>query len=284
MNSSLGAWKAWSAHWPEYLIEGWALGCFMLSAAAFGVLLEWPGSPVRAALPDASTRRALAGMAMGATAIALIHSPWGKRSGAHMNPAVTLAFALLGRVRPADAVGYVAAQFAGGIAGVLLAVLLFGAAFTSPPVAYVQTLPMPTPHGVATALVAEALISFGLLGTVLVLSGRPRTAPFAGWAAGVLVALYITFEAPLSGMSMNPARTVASAWPAGSFEALWVYFVGPCAGMAAAAAAWQVLQPGGGCAKVLHPAGVRCIHCGHASLPATPHSAAAPLPLASERP
>jgi aquaporin Z len=275
--------RTWAAHWPEYLIEAWALGTFMLSAAAFGVLLEWPGSPVRAALADADLRRALGGLAMGATAIALIHSAWGRRSGAHMNPAVTLAFALLGRVRPADAAGYVVAQFAGGLAGVLLAAAAFGSAFTDSPVAYVQTLPAPGAHGVAVALVAETLISGGLLATVLVLSGRAATAAYAGHAAGLLVALYIAFEAPLSGMSMNPARTVASALPAGRLDTLWIYFVGPCAGMAAAAAAWQLLQPRGGCAKLVHTDDVRCIHCGHEPGTAAPDAIVTPTPLASDR-
>lgn len=284
MSRAIAAWRTWAGHWPEYLIEAWALGTFMLSAATFGVLLEWPHSPVHAAVPDADVRRALAGLAMGATAIALIHSPWGKRSGAHMNPAVTLAFALLGRVRGTDAVGYVVAQFAGGLAGVLLAAAIFGEAFTTAPVAYVQTLPAAGAHGVATALVAETLISFGLLAAVLHLSGRPSTAPFAGYAAGALVALYITFEAPVSGMSMNPARTVASAWPAGQYDSLWLYFVGPCAGMALAAAAWQLLQPRGGCAKVLHPEHVRCIHCGHEPANHTPGRDAVASLLASERP
>ena len=70
-------------HWPEYLIEAFLLGAFMVSALGFTVLLEHPGSPVRAALPDALVRRALMGCAMGATAISLVYSPLGQRSGAH---------------------------------------------------------------------------------------------------------------------------------------------------------------------------------------------------------
>mgnify|MGYP003465459333 CR=1 FL=1 len=100
-------------HWPEYLIEGWALGVFMISAGVFATLLESPDSPVHAAIHSDVLRRVLIGVAMGLTAIGLIYSPWGKRSGAHMNPAVTLAFLRLGRVRRWDAVFYVAAQFVG---------------------------------------------------------------------------------------------------------------------------------------------------------------------------
>src|SRR6266487_3669549 len=107
-------------HWPEYLIEAWALGTFMVSAALFTALLEYPGSPVHQLIPNGSERRALIGLAMGLTAIALIYSPWGKQSGAHMNPATTLTFLRLGKVTGWDATGYIAAQFIGGVCGVLL--------------------------------------------------------------------------------------------------------------------------------------------------------------------
>ena len=129
------------AHWPEYLIEAWALGTFMVSAGVVGVLLGYPGSPLHQALPDPTVRRVLAGMAMGLTAIALIYSRWGQRSGAHMNPAVTLSFLRLGKVRRWDALFYIVAQFAGGVLGVLLVAALCRAAFTEPPVAYVATRP-----------------------------------------------------------------------------------------------------------------------------------------------
>ena len=108
------------SHWREYLIEAWALGMFMLSAACVSVLLDGPGSPGRILLPDPAIRRALAGLAMGVTAVLLIRSPWGRQSGAHMNPAVTLGFWMLGKVRTVDALGYAVGQFMGGLVGVPL--------------------------------------------------------------------------------------------------------------------------------------------------------------------
>ena len=110
-------------HWPEYLIEAWALGAFMVSAALVTALLEHPSSPVHQLLPNGNARRALIGLAMGLTAIGLIYSPWGQQSGAHMNPATTLTFLRLGKVQPWDAVFYISAQFIGGLCGVLLAKL-----------------------------------------------------------------------------------------------------------------------------------------------------------------
>src|SRR5947209_839526 len=98
------------SHWPEYLMEAAELGLFMISACAFSALLFHPASPVVAAIPSAFTRRMLVGCAMGLTAISIVYSPFGKRSGAHCNPSVTLAFLRLGRVAPWDAVFYVIAQ------------------------------------------------------------------------------------------------------------------------------------------------------------------------------
>jgi len=120
-------------------MESLGLGLFMLSAGLFGTLFEYPASPVHQALPGAFVRRALMGLAMGLTAIGLIYSPWGKRSGAHINPAVTLTFLRLGRVRGRDAAAYVAAQFLGGVAGTLLVTGLLGRAFVEQPVAAVVT-------------------------------------------------------------------------------------------------------------------------------------------------
>lgn len=94
---------ALTQHWPEYLMEAAELGLFMISAGALGVLLEYPGSPVHQALPSPALRRVLMGLAMGATAIAIIYSPLGKQSGAHFNPSVTLTFFRLGKVRGWDA-------------------------------------------------------------------------------------------------------------------------------------------------------------------------------------
>ena len=104
-----------SAHWPEYLIEAGALAAFMLSASVFAVLLEHPASWLHQSIESGVARRVLMGLAMGGTAVAIIVSRWGQRSGAHMNPAVTLAFTSLGKVAPVDAAFYILAQVVGGI-------------------------------------------------------------------------------------------------------------------------------------------------------------------------
>jgi aquaporin Z len=254
-----GASLALETHWPEYLIEGVALGAFMISACLVTALLEHPASPVRQALPDPVLRRVLAGIAMGLTAVAIICSPWGKRSGAHMNPALTLTFLTLGKVAPWDAVFYMLAQFAGGLAGVLASAAILGPWIRHASVNYAITVP--GSRGPWTAFWAECAISFLLMTTVLAVSNSARTARFTPWVAGFLVASFISVEAPLSGMSMNPARTVASAWPAGNWTALWVYFLAPPAAMLFAGYVYRLRRGAHRvfCAKLHHHNDERCI-------------------------
>ena len=251
------------SHWPEYLMEGAELGAFMMSACAFGVLLEHPGSPVRAAISSGELRRTAMGIAMGLTATAIAYSPLGKRSGAHFNPCVTLTFFRLGKVAPIDAFFYVFAQFAGGIAGVAIAALALGGALGDPAVRYVVTVP--GPHGLGAAFAAETAISFLLMSIVLTVSNTPRLSRFTGIACGLLVASYIRFEAPLSGMSMNPARTIGSALTAFEWRGLWVYFVAPLLGMLGAAELYLFLfgESGVFCAKLDHASDVPCLFCAY---------------------
>src|SRR5712691_6184924 len=128
-------------HWPEYLIEAWALGTFMVSAALVTAVLEHPSSPVHQLLPNGNARRAMIGLAMGLTAIGLIYSPWGQRSGAHMNPATTLTFLRLRKIQPWDAAFYIGAQFLGGLCGVVISRLLLGQVIAHPTVGYAVTVP-----------------------------------------------------------------------------------------------------------------------------------------------
>ncbi len=251
-------------HWPEYFMEAAGLGIFMVSACVFGTILEYPTSPIRQAIADPFLRRILMGLAMGLTAIAIIYSPWGKQSGAHINPSITLTFLRLGKVEPWDAVFYILAQFAGGLAGVLIALAALGRWLADPSVNYVATVP--GPEGTAVAFLSELVISFILISVVLIATNTQNLARFTGLFAGILVATYISIEAPLSGMSMNPARTFGSALPAQVWTALWVYFTAPPLGMLFAAEVYLRLKGAHQvfCAKLHHQNNKRCIfRCGY---------------------
>ena len=259
--------QALRTHWPEYLMEAAALGLFMISACTFSVLLDHPAAALHHAIPSALARRALGGLAMGLTAIALICSPWGQRSGAHMNPSVTLGFLSLGKIERWDAVFYILAQFAGGVAGVRFANAFVGSELRDSSVNYVAT--KPGSAGVPVAFAAELLISFVMMAAVLIASNSKRWSRFTPFLAGALVAAYITIEAPFSGMSMNPARTFGSALSGQQWTALWIYFTAPLLGMFGAA---QLFRSKRGihrvfCAKLHHHNDKRCIfRCNYGEL------------------
>jgi aquaporin Z len=245
-------------------MEAAGLGLFMMSAGGFAIVLYHPASPMAQTLADPLLSRLLMGSAMGLTAVGLIYSPWGKQSGAHFNPAVTLAFFRLGKIAGPDAFFYVVAQFAGGVAGVLVVALISRGRVADPPVNYVVTVPGIA--GTPAAFLAEIAISMALMAVVLAVSNRPPLAPFTGVFAGALVAAYITFESPISGTSMNPARSFASALPANLWTAFWIYLTAPLIGMLLAAELRLRLSPRPVlCAKLHHANSRRCIfRCGYA--------------------
>jgi len=235
---------------------------FMVSACMFGALYEFPRSPVHQAVMSGFLRRVLMGISMGLTAVAIIYSPWGKQSGAHINPSVTFTFFRLGKIKGWDTLFYIAAQLIGAALGVFLVAFFVGRELADPAVRYVVTVP--GPNGPWVALLCEFMIAFGLMTTVLYFSNHHRLDRYTGLFAGLLVATYITLEAPFSGMSMNPARTLGSALPPMIWDGLWVYLTAPPLGMLAAAEIylWGKGKQGVKCCKLHHNSDKRCIFCG----------------------
>ena len=224
-------------------------------------------SLLRRELANPLLRRFLMGLAMGGTAIAIIYSPWGKQSGAHLNPSVTLTFLRLGKVEPWDAWFYIVAQFLGGTLGVVLSTVVWGKAIADENVRYAVTVP--GGNGTGVAFVAELGISFLMMIMVLNISNSARIARFTGVVAGALVATYITIESPLSGMSMSPARSFASAAPGRLWNSLWIYFTAPPLGMMLAAQVYLWLRGKHAvfCAKLHHDNDKRCIfRCNYQAL------------------
>ena len=155
-----------SPDWPAYLMEAGGLAVFMLVAGSLTTLFEHPASPVRQAIGSELLRHALVGLGMGVVIAALTYAPTGKRSGAHINPAVTWAFLQQGKISGRNALFYTLAQFAGGLAAPALLLAVLGDAFSHPDVRYAATLP--GPQGQLVAFVAEFAITFVLMLTVLV--------------------------------------------------------------------------------------------------------------------
>ncbi len=261
---------ALKGHWPEYLMEAAGLACFVAVASTATTLLEYPGSPLHRAIESQLLRHGVLGLVLGGVIAAIVYSPWGQQSGAHINPAVTWGFYRLGKIKAWDAVFYTLAQFAGAVAAVQLMRVIIGEPYSHPDVNYVVT--RPGPDGLVVAFVAEFVISFILMIVVLVSVNSRHLEKLTGLFVGLLIAAYLAFETPLSGMSLNPARTFGSALAAGEWASLWVYFAAPTVAMLLAAEVYLRLRPERqlACAKLHHRNDRRCIFCGAARGPSYP--------------
>jgi aquaporin Z len=246
-------------HWPEYLMEASGIASYLFLVCAFATVVLHPGSPVPHFIHNPLFRRALMGVLIGSAVVAIVMTPWGKQSGGHFNPAMTLTFYRLGKLAFWDMLFYVAAQFAGAAAGVGIAAYVLGDAPRSAAVRYAVTVP--GIFGNAGAFAGELVISFILMTTILFASNREALARYPPYLVGVLYAAFITFESPLSGMSMNPARTFGSAFRAGYWQAFWIYLIAPTLGMLAGSELFLWARAGIGpyCAKLHHANDKRCI-------------------------
>ena len=153
-------------------------------------------------------------------------------------------------------------QFAGAVLGVLLVAQFLRPEVSHPAVRYVVTTP--GPRGPWVAFAAEFIIATGMMSAVLYFSNHYRLAKYTGLFASILVATYITFEAPFSGMSMNPARSFGSAFPSGIWDHFWIYLTAPLLGMFTASEfyLWRRGRQAVKCCKLHHDNDKRCIFCG----------------------
>jgi len=257
--AGLGIVKSFVCHWPEYSMEAVGLGLFMFSVCVYATLLQHPASPVRHVLLHPLLRRSIMGLAVGTTLTSIVLTPWGKQSGGHFNPAITFTFYRLGKVVLWDALFYIMSQFVGATIGVAVAAYALRGTLQNEAVRYAVTAPGSL--GESGAFLAELLISFSLMMAILQLLNRPSFARFTPFFVGAMYAFYISFESPISGMSMNPARTFGSAFHARYWHALWIYIVAPVLGMLMGAELFVGLYGRDAiyCAKLHHANDRRCI-------------------------
>ncbi|MEX2583616.1 MAG: MIP family channel protein [Gemmatimonadota bacterium] len=187
-------------------------------------------------------------LAFGFVVLAMIYAI-GHLSGAHINPAVTIAFWSVGRFPRPDVVRYVLAQVAGATAAA--ASLAFIVESDAGSGATVPAIP------VGPALALEWLLSFALMFVIMAVATDDRVADgFAGVAVGLTVGFCAMMGGPLTGASMNPARSFGPAVAGGIWEAHWIYWVAPITGMIAGARVYEVLRPAG-ISETARPLGVQ---------------------------
>jgi aquaporin Z len=248
-------------HCPEYMMEAAGVGTLVIAACGFAMLLFHPDSPLPNAVEGLAWRRLAMGIAMGATAAMLVYSPWGKQSGAHFNPAVTLTYYRLGRIAPADALAYSLAQMTGALAAIGLMAIVFGRWLSHPAIHYASA--MPGMSGDWITWLAEALLTLTTMTVVLSASNSKRFARWTGVLAALVTVANVSVLVPLVGTSSNPAPAFATAVPAHAWQSLWIYLTAGPLGMLAAAAIYvrRHGQSAVFCAKLHHQNDKRCIFC-----------------------
>jgi MIP family channel proteins len=209
-----------------YLAEG--LGTFALVFAG-------PGSIAVDAASGGAVTGVGVGLSFGFVVMAMIFA-LGHVSGCHINPAVTIAFLALRRITVPRAVGYIAAQLAGGVLAGLAIVAIVGSEGDAGASA-------PRIGGTDAALWSEAILTFFLALVIFGVATDYRAqGPFAGLAIGGYVAVAATGWGPIANASMNPARSFGPAVAANTWDAHWVYWAGPIAGAVLAAFVYQLLR------------------------------------------
>lgn len=262
---------------PRDQAEGWhplEWGCEFVGTAfqlfsGFGAVaaFESSRSPLTAVLP-AWSRLIVIGACFGLLAAAVAISPLGRRSGAHLNPAVTLGFALRGHTSPRDALGFVVAQTAGALVAAAGFAAAWGAWATT--VHTARTQPATGVPGWAATLI-EAALTCGLLLTIFTMVSSTRTARWTPLVVTGVLAGLIWAGAPHTGASMNPARSLGPDVVTTVFPTIWAYLIGPLVGSAVAVAIFNV-APGERStltAKLFHDPDYPSIHA--TQLPARAH-------------
>jgi aquaporin Z len=233
-------------------MEGTEIFVLMLGTCISGALLYSRDSPLNTLGLSRMPQSLSMGTAVAITTFLIITSPFGRRSGAHMNPAITATFFWLGRVHRWDAAAYIAAHFTGAVAGVLAARQILGVRLSAPPVQYVITVP--GMYGSPAAMVAEFGLSAILFSVVLYGSNHRFLTRFTPVFVALLTVLYYGVSSSIAGYSINPARSFASALFAWVWRGIWIYFIAPVLGMLTAATIYvRIMGPNSVyCAKIFH--------------------------------
>jgi aquaporin Z len=223
--------------WQLFLSEMVGTGVLLLGGLSLVILAFGAGSPIADLVPSRVGRMAMTGFLFGSIGALIAVSPVGEVSGAHINPAVTLGFLLMGKFKPRVAFGYVVAQLGGATLG-CVPLLAWGDMGRS--LDFGASLPGPG-YSTLTVLLGEVATTFGLIAGLCVFLSIRQLRRFTPAMIPFLYGIMVPLEAAISGTSTNPARSLGPAIISGNFDGWWIYWVGPFIGTVAAVLACSFL-------------------------------------------
>ena len=223
--------------WTLFVSELVGTALLVLVGLSLVILMFGTGTPMARLIPGEGLRSLITGFLFGTTGASIALSPVGKVSGAHINPAVTLAFRLMGKLDLQTTLGYIVAQLIGAVVG-SLPLLLWGTMGTS--VAFGATLPGPG-YSLSTVILGEVITTFTMVTLLAVFLSFRSIRPFTPAIFPPLYAIMVWAESPISGTSTNPARSFGPSVISGQWEGWWIYWIGPMAGMLLAVIACSFL-------------------------------------------
>jgi aquaporin Z len=216
-------------HWREYSAEFFGTALLVLCGLSLVIIMFGEGSPAAEIIPNVKVRQMITGFLFGCIGASIAVSPIGRVSGAHVNPVVTLAFRLMGKLNVRTTLGYIIVQMTGAVVG-SWPLLMWGSLGQS--VSFGATLPGQG-YDTVTVLLGEIVTTFALIVALCVFLGFRKLRPYTPLMIPFLYAVMIPLEASISGTSTNPARTFGPAVISGQWEGWWIYWVGPLIGMLA---------------------------------------------------
>jgi aquaporin Z len=223
--------------WRLFISELVGTALLVLIGLSLVILMFGTGTPMARLIPSEGLRRLITGFLFGTTGATIALSPVGKVSGAHINPAVTLAFRLMGKLDLRTTLGYIVAQLTGAVVG-SLPLLLWGTMGKS--VVFGATLPGPGTT-LPMVILGEVITTFAMVTLLAVFLGFRKIRPFTPAIFPPLYAIMVWAESPISGTSTNPARSLGPAVISGQWGGWWIYWIGPVVGMLLAVLACSFL-------------------------------------------
>jgi len=223
--------------WRIFFSELIGTALLVLGGLSFVIFMFGSGSPMARILPSEGLRRLITGFLFGTTGALIALSPVGRESGAHINPIVSFGFRLMGKLSLKRMMVYVVAQLAGAILG-CVPLFLWGSMGRS--VEFGATWPGQG-YSTTEAFLGEVVTTFAMVSLLTIFLAYRRIRPFTPALFPPLYSFMVWAEAPISGTSTNPARSLGPSVISGQWQGWWIYWIGPMLGTLLALLAFSYL-------------------------------------------